>query len=172
MRAKVSERGIHKKRFGVVVAALAVAILASACVKPAPPAASGCSGPGAPPDAASAAVLNGTNASRAASGLAPLAWDGQLWCLASEWSNHLAAVNGLVHRDLGATIRSSGFEGYRTLGENILRGSAGMSGDAMHAAWMASPPHQANILSPSFSSIGFAYTISGGQIFTTENFGG
>ena len=172
MHANVSERAAHKRRFGVVVAALAVAILASACVKPAPPAASGCSGPGAPPDAASVAVLNATNTSRAAVGVAPLVWNGQLWCLASAWSNNLAAVKGLVHRDLNATIRSSEYQGYQTLGENILKGSAGMSGDDMHAAWMASPLHQANILSPAFSSMGFAFTIANGQVFATENFGG
>jgi uncharacterized protein YkwD len=37
---------------------------------------------------------------------------------------------------------------------------------------MASPPHQANILSPAFSSMGFAFTIADGQVFATENFGG
>jgi len=178
MRAKISERATQKTRFsakkrvGVVIAALSVALLASACVQPAPPGASGCSGPGAPPDAASVAVLNATNASRAAAGVAPLAWNGQLWCLASAWSNHLAAVNSLVHRDLSATLHSSEYQAYWTLGENILRGSAGMSGDAMHAAWMGSPLHQANILSPTFSSMGFAFTIADGRVFATENFGG
>ena len=117
-------------------------------------------------------MLNATNTSRAAVGVAPLVWNGQLLCLASAWSNNLAAVKSLVHRDLNATIRSSEYQGYQTLGENILKGSAGMSGDEMHAAWMASPLHQANILSPAFSSMGFAFTIANGQVFATENFGG
>ncbi|MCJ7438554.1 MAG: CAP domain-containing protein [Acidimicrobiia bacterium] len=166
-------RARGKKRATVAIAAIAVALIVSACGSPAPPAAApGCSGPGAPPDAASVAVLNATNVSRGGAGLGPLSWNGQLWCLASEWSNHLAAINSLVHRDLGATLRSAEYAGYRTLGENILRGAAGMSGDAMHAAWMGSPLHRANILSPAFSSIGFAFAFGNGQVFATENFGG
>lgn len=190
MRANSSERATSKQRFdgnkrlGVVIAALAIAILAacappSAPAPPAPPAASAasaassaCPGPGAPPDAISVALLNATNASRGGAGLAPLSWNGQLWCLASEWSSHLAGINGLEHRDLNATLRSPAFAGYRTVGENVFSGPAGMSGNDMHAAWMGSPLHQANILSPAFSSIGFAYTIVGGQVFATENFGG
>jgi len=187
MRANRSERANGGKRFGantrfaVLIASLAIGVLAAcgpraAPAPPAPPAASGassaCPGPGAPPDAISAALLNATNASRGGAGLGPLSWNGQLWCLASEWSSHLDGINGLEHRDLNATLRSPAYAGYRTVGENVFSGPAGMSGNDMHAAWMGSPLHQANILSPAFSSIGFAYTIVGGQVFATENFGG
>jgi|GEM_PF-1257506 len=165
-------RATAKQRAIAVIAAMVIAVVSSACAPPAPPAPPACVGPAGPPDAVSAAVLNATNVSRAGASLGPLAWNPQLWCLASAWSNHLAAINALVHRDLNATIRSPEFGGYRTVGENILSGPAGMSGDTMNAMWMGSPLHQANILSPAFSSIGFAYTISGGQVFATENFGG
>jgi uncharacterized protein YkwD len=171
-------RATGKKRAIAAIGAMAVALIASACAPPAappPPASpppSACGGPAAPPDATSVAVLNATNASRAGAGLGPLAWNPQLWCLASEWSNHLAAINGLTHRDLSATIGSPEYAGYRTLGENLLRGPATMTGGEMHASWMGSPLHQANILSPAFNSIGFAFAFGNGQVFATENFGG
>ena len=129
-------------------------------------------GPAAPPDAVSAAILTATNASRAGAGIGPLSWNPQLWCLASAWSNHLVAVNALVHSDLNATLRSHDYAGYRTLGENLLRGPDGMTGDSMHTAWMGSPAHAANVMSPAFNSFAVALTASNGQVFATENFGG
>jgi uncharacterized protein YkwD len=173
MKARFEQRAKGKRRFGVVIAALAIAILA-ACAPPTPPAppASACSGPGAPPDAFSVTILNATNGSRAGSGLAPLSWNGQLWCLASEWSVHLVGVNALVHRDLGATIRQPDYGGYQTLGENLLRGPDGMGADAMHAAWMNSAGHRANLLNPAFSSMAIALAWGNGSVFATENFGG
>jgi len=181
-------RGTRRQRASIAAAALAIAVIASACVPSAPPAAPpaapapapapapagppACTGPGGPPDAASAAILNATNASRAGAGLAPLAWNPRLWCLASSWSSHLAAINALEHSDLNATLHSSDYATYRTLGENLLRGPVGMSGDSMHTAWMGSPAHAANVMSPAFNSFAVALTASNGQVFATENFGG
>ena len=165
-------RATGKRRAGIALAALAITILVTACAPPAPPPPPACSGPASPPDAASVAVLHATNVSRAGASLGPLAWNPQLWCLASEWSNHLVGINSLVHRDLNTTIRSIDYAGYQTLGENILRGPESMDGDSMHVAWINSPEHQANILSPTFKSIGFAFALGGGQVFATENFGG
>jgi uncharacterized protein YkwD len=114
------------------------------------------------------------NADRAAAGLRALSWNRQLYCLATDWSAQMAATGNLHHRDLNVTIRSAAYSAYRTLGENVLRGSAGMSGQAMEAAWMASPAHRANVLSPSFTSIGIglAYSPDGSQVYATQNFGG
>jgi uncharacterized protein YkwD len=167
-----SNHGVQKRRIGVGIAVLAVAVLA-ACAPPPPPAAApACAGPGGPPDAASVTILNATNGLRGSVGVGPLGWNGQLWCLASEWSNHLVGVNALVHRDLAATIRQPDFAGFRTLGENILRGPQSMTADAMHAAWVGSPGHYANLVNPAFSSMAFASALGNGQVFATENFGG
>jgi uncharacterized protein YkwD len=162
----------RKRRASIGVAACAVAIFLAACAPPAPPAPSGCDGPPAPPDAAATTIINSTNGLRASVGVGGLSWNGQLWCLASAWSTHLVAVNGLVHRDLGATIRQSDYRGYNTLGENILRGPQGMSADSMHQAWVNSPGHYANLVNPAFTSMGFAVAYGNGQVFATENFGG
>ncbi len=169
------------RKIGALIAGLAIAGLAAACgptptaVPPPAPAAAAaptCNGPGGPPDATTSAIFNDTNASRGSAGLPPLSWDTQLWCLASGWSQEMGASNNMHHRDLAAVLGSPGYGGYQTIGENVLVGPSNMSGDAMHSAWMNSPPHRENILSGAFSSFAVAtYTVNG-QVWATENFGG
>jgi len=162
------------KRFGISVAALAIAGLGAACVPgpaPGPPAGGGgCAG--GPPDATTSAIYNATNASRQSAGLPGLGWNAQLHCLASEWSNNMASQGRMFHRDLGTILGSPSYSGFRTIGENVLFGPSNMSGGSMHQAWMNSPPHQANIMSGAFSSFAVATAHSGGQVFATANFGG
>jgi uncharacterized protein YkwD len=165
------------RRFGVAAAALAIAGVGAACVPspaPAPPAAASypACGPGGPPDATTSTIFNLTNSSRGASGLGGLAWSRQLYCLASEWSANMAAQGRMYHRDLNSAIRSSGYNNYRTLGENVFYGPAGTSGASMHTAWMSSAGHRANILSGAFTSFAVATYTSGGTVWATENFGG
>jgi uncharacterized protein YkwD len=159
-------------------ATLAIGVIAvaglSAC---APKVASGppaCAAPAAPADAITLAVFNRVNGDRAALGLRGLAWNPQLYCLATDWSNRMAASGSLHHRDLNSVIRSPGYGAYRTLGENILRGANGITGDQMENVWMASPAHRANIVSPFYTSIGIGLAVSpdGTRVFATQNFGG
>jgi uncharacterized protein YkwD len=133
-----------------------------------------CAAPAGPADAVSSAVFNQVNAERAMSGLAALSWNKQLYCLSTDWSGQMASRGSLTHRDLNAVIHSPGYGSYRTLGENILRGGASMTGLQMEAAWMASAPHRANILNPSFNSIGIGLTTTpdGATVYATQNFGG
>ena len=167
-------RATRNRRIKTLVGGLAVAAVVSACgPKPAPaPAPPAC--PAAAGDAVTSVIFNQVNADRAVSGLRSLSWNGQLACLAAGWSAQMAASGNLVHNDLNAIIRSPGYGGYRTLGENILRGANGMTGDQMEAAWMASPAHRANILSSAFTSIGIGLAVSpdGAQAYATQNFGG
>jgi len=171
MRTKSTKR---TRRAGALIAALTIAAFATACgPTPAPgPAASGCQGPGGPPDATTSAIFGLTNASRASAGLGPLSWDTQLWCLASGWSKAMGDSNNMHHRDLASVLATPGYGGYQTIGENVLVGPSNMGGGAMHSAWMNSPEHRANILSGAFSSFAVAtYTVNG-QVWATENFGG
>jgi len=165
-------RGYRRNRVRLALAALAIAAVGAACspsVAPAPPA---CVGPPGPPDAVSSAVFDATNLGRYLSRLPALTWNPQLWCLASDWSNQMAASGSMQHRNLSPVLFSTDYNSYNTLGENILHGPDSLSGDAMNTAWMDSPEHRANILSPAFSSFAFAFTVSGGQVWATENFGG
>jgi uncharacterized protein YkwD len=121
-----------------------LAVLAAGCGpgEPPPPAA----GRGGPPDAVSATIVDRTNADRVSRGLGPLAWDARLGALAAEWAQYLADTRQLRHRDLAATIASPGFEGYTALGENLLAGPGGITGDRVQDAWLASPAHAANVV--------------------------
>ena len=42
------------------------------------------------------------------------------------------------------------------VGENLMWGSPGLSGRAVLAAWLRSPEHRANLLSPDWREIGIA----------------
>jgi uncharacterized protein YkwD len=162
------------KRFATLAVGLAVAIGASACAPSVAQGVPACAAPAAAVDPVSVAVFNRVNGDRAALGLGGLAWNAQLYCLAADWSFQMAATGWLHHRDLNAVIHSAEYSGYHTIGENILRGGAGLTGDQMEDAWMASPGHRANVVNPAFSSIGIALALSpdGEKIYATQNFGG
>ncbi len=123
-------------------------------------------------DATSSAIFNLVNESRAADSLPALVPNGQLTCLAQSWSQYLASTGQFFERNLSATLASPGYGGYHTLGENILRGPYTLSASDMHTAWMNSPPHRANILSPAFTSLGIGISYANGEVYATEDFGG
>lgn len=158
----------RRARASLAVAVVALGVVAAACTGEAPPP-PGC--PTAPPDAITSTIFNSANADRQANGLGTLGWNARLACLASEWSQVMAGEGRLVHRDLGATIRSPGFESYTGLAENIFVGPGSVSGASIHGAWMGSPSHRSNIFGP-YDSIGVAYTRGpDGRLWATENFG-
>jgi len=162
--------GKNRRRIGTVVAVLVIAVVGAAC-GPRGGGAPACAGPGGPPDAVSSTIYNRVNADRG--GLPPLAWNDQLYCLALDWSTQLGNSGSFYHRDLGAVLRSPEYSGYRTLGENIFRGPAGLDGNQIEDAWINSPPHYANIVSTSFTSIGIGlYYAPDGRVYATQNFGG
>ena len=103
------------------------------------------------------------NAERARHGLRPLGLDPRLSSAARRHAIDMARKNFFAHNSLdGSTfldrIRSSGYlRGARgwAVGENIAWGSgAQASPRAIGRAWMASPGHRANILSPSYRELG------------------
>lgn len=160
----------RRSRRRLVIGALVIAsaVLVAAC---GPSAAPPPAGPSAPPDAVTATIFARTNADRAAAGLAPLAWDARLAGLAAEWAQHLSDVQQLRHRDLAATIRSPGYEGYAALGENILVSPQAVDGNAMQDAWLSSPSHKANIMG-NYDSIGVGLAHgSDGSVRAVANFG-
>jgi uncharacterized protein YkwD len=163
------------RRCAIFVVALAAVAGLSACT---PGTASGppsCDAPNPPVDALTVAMFNAMNGDRAANQLGPLVWNPQLYCLAEDWSAHMAGVNALVHRDLGSVINAPGYSGYyKTLAENIVKAPSSYSGAQIEAAWMSSSVHRANILSPAFGSVGIGWARSADRqwIYATQNFGG
>jgi uncharacterized protein YkwD len=100
-------------------------------------------------------AFNRVNSIRAAHGLAPLAWHHTATGVALEHAREMSAFDYLDHVDLdgagpGQRLAEAGLVPYGW-GENI--GRAASAADVV-AAWMDSPEHRANILTPGFTHVG------------------
>ncbi len=105
-----------------------------------------------------AEMLTAVNEQRAQHGLAPLTMNSQLSQAASGKAANMFANNYWAHFGPDGTtpwqfIRGSGYD-YIDAGENLAKGFTNSS-DVVNA-WMNSPTHRANVLSPKYSDIGFA----------------
>lgn len=99
-----------------------------------------------------------TNMKRQANGLAPLKLNPQLSTAADQKARHMFAQNYWAHVAPDGTtpwvfIKDSGYQ-YLYAGENLARGFD-KSSDVVEA-WMNSPTHKENMLSPNYTDIGFA----------------
>jgi uncharacterized protein YkwD len=124
-------------------------------------------------------VLNGQ---RKRHNLRPLRLNSQLSQAARRHSRAMARRRFFSHTSLsGASfvdrIRSTGYLSRArswSVGENIAYGSGGRSTPrSIGTAWMNSPGHRANILSPSFRAIGIGIALGtpvghGGATYTTD----
>lgn len=113
---------------------------------------------GATNDYSAQALLDTTNADRAANGLAALSTDPQLNAAAAAKAKDMVAQNYWAHdTPSGKTpwdfITSTGYQ-YQLAGENLAYGF----GDAAstETGWMNSPEHKENILNGQYSQVGFA----------------
>ncbi len=121
---------------------------------------------GADDTAFASALVTLANQARAAEGIAPLTVSGSLTSYAQAWAIHLAGTTSLSHSDIGSLLGT-----WSTVGENVAAGHP--SAAAMHAAWMASSGHRANILNPAFTHIGVAVVVdANGTPRGVEVFGG
>jgi len=109
-------------------------------------------------------LLNLTNYERVQEGLAPLSFNSRLATAAQKKGQHMFEHNYWAHFGPdGASpwdfIRGEGYN-YTYAGENLAKGFT-TSYDAVKA-WMKSPTHRANILSPNYTEVGFS--ISEGRL--------
>ncbi len=113
-------------------------------------------------------VLAATNVQRGRAGLAPLRLSGCADGFADRWAGALRAAGALSHQALSPILSTCGA---RAVGENVAYGN--VSPEALVAMWMASPPHRANILTPTFTHLGVGATSDtqgrwyGVQVFLT-----
>jgi len=125
-----------------------------------------------PSDPLTNGMFNALNYDRAMAGLPPLTWSPKLANNAGTWAWQMATDNSLHHQNLSALITSSDYTNYRGLGENILVGPGNLTANQMEAAWKASPPHWANISSPSFNVVGIGYYVGpDGRMWAVQEFG-
>jgi uncharacterized protein YkwD len=118
-------------------------------------------------EAAEQAVLDRTNAVRAAEGAAPLTRDVAIDAVAEAWATHMATTGDFRHNpDFFRQIPA----GWRTAGENIAMNS--YDPVALSTQWENSPGHRANLVNPAFNRIGIAVVEHGGLYYGVQVFGG
>ena len=108
-------------------------------------------------------VVNLVNAERAKAGLKPLTSDWELARVARFKSedmrdNRYFDHNSPIYGTPFQMMKSFGIN-YRSAGENIAAGQT--TAESVMQAWMNSPGHKKNILSPNFTHIGVGYAKGG-----------
>lgn len=108
-------------------------------------------------------MLISVNSSRAAVGLRPYSYQADLSSVARRWAQHMAATGLLQHNPSLATQVT----GWRYVGENVGYGPSDVS---IETAFMASPPHRANILDHDFTQVGIGEATWGGRVWVSQVF--
>ena len=111
------------------------------------------------------------NQARRAEGLAPLRWDGSLAAAARRHAQAMAEHGSAQHGfdgepSLSERVKRTGAH-FRWLAENVIQGP---SPKFIHAQFMRSPPHRANILDRDMDLIGVGVVERGGRLFAVEDF--
>lgn len=122
-------------------------------------------------DPAAQQVMELLNADRVQNGLAPLKWDPALAQAAGAHAELMAQQPQLSHQysgepDLEARCSAAGAH-FRSIAENVAEAP---DPQALDRVWMNSPPHRANILNPSMTSIGVAAVRRGGNYYAVADF--
>ena len=167
---------------GIVLALLAL-LLAGCVVIGAPP-----SGPGppagpapqsppggdaaAPEEQMARAIFDRVNAERAARGLEALAWNEELAAVARDWSAEMAETGQLRHQELGQLLQREELSGFQAIGENVFQATGPVPAGTIHAGWMRSDGHRANVLNPGWDRLGIGvHCAEDGSVWATEQFG-
>jgi uncharacterized protein YkwD len=112
---------------------------------------------------AATVFVHDINVSRVAAGLRPLKVSPDLTAVANKWAVALAKKGGLAHNPaLGSAIKN-----WTGLAENV---GMGQTAAQLHAAFMHSAPHRANILAPIYTQVGVGVVVVDHEIFVVEDF--
>jgi uncharacterized protein YkwD len=116
-------------------------------------------------------VMELANQDRAQQGLPPLRWDPALAQAAAEHAQLMAQQPALSHQypgepDLVARAAAAGAH-FRSVAENV---ALAPNPQALEQEWMHSPPHRANILNPTMTTIGVGLVKQGGNYYAVEDF--
>jgi hypothetical protein len=116
------------------------------------------------------ALLQSANHERTTRGLAPLKWSAELAEAAQKHALRMAQENTISHQFPGEppmqerAARTGAH--FSSLAENVAEGPDAAT---IHAEWMNSPPHRANLLDPHLNSIGIAVAMNNGTLFAVED---
>jgi uncharacterized protein YkwD len=106
------------------------------------------------------ALLEDANRERVGQGLTPLHWNTNLAAAAHAHALLMAQRNTLSHQFSGEAplqdrARTAGAR-FTEVAENVAEGP---SAEMIHASWMHSPPHRANLLDPELTDVGIAVAV-------------
>ena len=111
------------------------------------------------------------NQARAGYGMAPLQWDPALAASAMQHCVLMATARQIEHRyrnedDVPQRARQAGAH-FSLIEENI---ASGPDASGIQQAWMQSPEHRANLLSPSIDRVGVAVVSRNGQLYAVADY--
>ena len=111
------------------------------------------------------------NQARRAQGLPQLRWDEALATAARRHAEVMAEHGSAQHGfegepSLSARVKQAGVH-FSWLSENVVLGP---SPEFIHAQFMKSPPHRANVLDKDMDSVGIGVVEQRGQLFAVEDF--
>jgi Cysteine-rich secretory protein family len=151
---------MYRRVIKIMFALFAVAIPVMAVALPSVGVAAGAQ-PTTPSD-----FINLVNNLRAINHVTALSVDPTMMSVAQTWANTMASSESLSHNPNEATQVPSG---WTKMGENI---GDGFSLQAVYAFLVASPPHYANMVDPTFNRTGVGVaTDSKGQVWVAEDLG-
>lgn len=106
------------------------------------------------------------NSSRRSAGLAGVSANEQTATKAQNWAAHMARTGVVEHTGGNSRIDTSGIPKWCSVGENV-----GMANsiEALHAAWMRSANHKANILGK-FNRVGTGVVRKGNYVYGIQIF--
>ena len=122
-------------------------------------------------DPAAQQLMQLVNADRTQQGLPALKWDASLAQAAQEHAQLMAEQGELSHQypgeaDLEGRAAQAGAH-FRSISENVAMAG---SPQALEKEWMNSPPHRANILNASMTSVGIGIVRKGGNYYAVQDF--
>ena len=111
------------------------------------------------------------NQVRAQSGVGQLAWDPALAAAAMQHCERMVAEGPIAHRyggepDLSTRAAQQGAH-FSVIEENV---ALGPSAAEIHQAWMESPGHRANLLSPEVDRVGIAVVAARGELYAVADY--
>jgi uncharacterized protein YkwD len=116
-------------------------------------------------------LFNATNRERLAHGLPALQWNNALAVAARKHAGEMAHKDALSHQfpgepSLPSRVKQAGAH-FVWLSENV---ALGPSPSVIHAQFVKSPPHRANILDTDMNVMGIGIVERNGQLFAVEDF--
>jgi uncharacterized protein YkwD len=111
------------------------------------------------------------NQARAQAGVGTLEWDPTLAAAAMQHCRMMAEQGEISHRyggelDLSSRAAQAGAH-FRLIEENV---ALAPSADAVHTAWMQSPGHRQNLLSPAVDHVGIAVATAHGVLYAVADY--